>query len=87
MTPGGIEPATFRFVAHLNHCATAVPLSYCRLMEIRVCVHTYDIKRLLPAVQTDTNRDTYCTKHYQSFDTETTFTIGTFPESLSRILQ
>jgi len=27
MTPAGIEPATFRFVAqHLNHCATAVPL-------------------------------------------------------------
>ena len=26
MTPSGIEPATFRFVAqHLNHCATAVP--------------------------------------------------------------
>ena len=26
MTPRGIEPATFRFVAqHLNHCATAVP--------------------------------------------------------------
>ena len=26
MTPYGIEPATFRFVAqHLNHCATAVP--------------------------------------------------------------
>jgi len=26
MTPTGIEPATFRFVAqHLNHCATAVP--------------------------------------------------------------
>jgi len=25
MTPTGIEPATFRFVAkHLNHCATAV---------------------------------------------------------------
>jgi len=25
-SPGGIEPATFRFVAqHLNHCATAVP--------------------------------------------------------------
>ena len=24
MTPAGIEPATFRFVAqHLNHCATA----------------------------------------------------------------
>ena len=29
MTPSGIEPATFRFVAqHLNHCATAVPLCY-----------------------------------------------------------
>ena len=28
MTPSGIEPATFRFVAqHLNHCATAVPSS------------------------------------------------------------
>ena len=28
MTPAGIEPATFRFVAqHMNHCATAVPLN------------------------------------------------------------
>jgi len=27
MTPPGIEPATFPFVAqHLSHCATAVPL-------------------------------------------------------------
>ena len=26
MTPTGIEPANFRFVAqHINHCATAVP--------------------------------------------------------------
>ena len=26
MTPAGIEPATFRFIAqHLNHCTTAVP--------------------------------------------------------------
>jgi len=26
MTPSGIEPATFRFVAqHLSHCVTAVP--------------------------------------------------------------
>ena len=29
LTPAGIEPATFRFVAqHLNHCATAVPYVY-----------------------------------------------------------
>ena len=28
MTPAGIEPAKFRYVAqHLNHCATAVPTS------------------------------------------------------------
>jgi len=28
LTPAGIEPATFRFIAqHLNHCATAVPPS------------------------------------------------------------
>ena len=27
MTPAGIEPATFRFLAqHLNHCTTAVPV-------------------------------------------------------------
>ena len=30
MTPAGIEPVTFRFVAqHLNHCATTVPWSAC----------------------------------------------------------
>ena len=29
LTPAGIEPATFRFVAqHLNHCATAVFTKY-----------------------------------------------------------
>ena len=28
MTPAGIEPATFRFVAqHFIHCATAVPIN------------------------------------------------------------
>ena len=32
LTPAGIEPATFRFVAqHINHCATAVPSHQCRL--------------------------------------------------------
>jgi len=31
LTPAGIEPATFRFVAqHLNHFATAVPLESLR---------------------------------------------------------
>jgi hypothetical protein len=29
MTPSGIEPATFRFVAqYVNHCATAVPIRH-----------------------------------------------------------
>ena len=29
LTPAGIEPATFRFVAQLlNHCATAIPPHY-----------------------------------------------------------
>ena len=29
LTPAGIEPATYRFVAqHLNHCATAVPQTW-----------------------------------------------------------
>jgi len=29
LTPAGIEPAPYRFVAqHLNHCATAVPILY-----------------------------------------------------------
>ena len=34
MTPAGIEPATFRFVAqHLNHWATAVPISQYTSLE------------------------------------------------------
>jgi len=34
LTPAGIEPATYRFVAqHLNRCATAVPCM-CRCMCI-----------------------------------------------------
>ena len=36
MTPAGIEPATFRFVAqHLNHCATAVP-QFCPVELVNV---------------------------------------------------
>ena len=39
MTPCGIEPATFRFVAqHLNHCATAVPHIY---IYIYIYTHTH----------------------------------------------
>ena len=40
LTPAGIEPATFRFVAqHLNHCATAVPeLIY---IYIYIYIHTH----------------------------------------------
>ena len=31
LTPAGVEPATFQFVAqHINHCATAVPLTLCK---------------------------------------------------------
>ena len=36
MTPAGIEPATFRFVAqNLNHCATAVPYSIMSLAYLK----------------------------------------------------
>ena len=39
MTPSGIEPATFRFVAqHLNHCATAVPM-LTGTVTYRVCLN------------------------------------------------
>ena len=35
MTPSGIEPANFRFVAQLlNHCATAVPIEFTVLLSI-----------------------------------------------------
>ena len=42
MTPDGIEPATFRFVAqHLNHCATAVPLQYSVVKDVVSLTVTY----------------------------------------------
>ena len=43
MTPAGIEPATFRFVAqHLNHCATAVS----RMVLVH-CAYSVDAVKLL----------------------------------------
>ena len=42
ITPAGIEPAAFRFVAqHLNHCATAVPIA---MFKMQKC---YSAHRLL----------------------------------------
>jgi len=39
MTPAGIEPTTFLFVAqHLNHCATAVP-TYLLFNPLNIQVH------------------------------------------------
>jgi len=53
LTPAGIEPATFRFVAqHLNHCATAVPHPVVqqegRGFDSRLC-HWNCIDIILPA--------------------------------------
>jgi len=54
MTPSGIEPATFRFVAqHLNHCATAVPflvlyqLVYMFITRLKVLVNERTTRRLV----------------------------------------
>jgi len=52
ITPAGIEPATFRFVAqHLNHCATAVPhywvllkRFYIKAVELGLCTVTVACK-------------------------------------------
>ena len=41
MTPSGIEPSTFRFVAqHLNHCATAVPFTLGTVHKIIARIET-----------------------------------------------
>jgi len=50
MTPAGIEPTTFRFVAqHLNHCATAVP-------QINVIVYSF-YEELMIALCTNWKRE------------------------------
>ena len=42
LTPNGIEPATFRFVAqHLNHCAPAVPRHIMYLLQIGLWGKTF----------------------------------------------
>ena len=50
MTPSGIEPATFRFVAqHLNHCANAVPrgeaiiITYYEHVFVALVIRFYNI--------------------------------------------
>ena len=50
MTPAGIEPATFRFVAqHHNHCATTVPhitsATHLCGKESRVPLRTANVKK------------------------------------------
>jgi len=41
LTPGGIEPATFRFIEqNFNHCTTAVPIVR---VVIEISVNKYDI--------------------------------------------
>jgi len=51
MTPSGIKPVTFRFLAqHLNHCATAVPF---------VCSTKHNVEFLawVPCILEDTGED------------------------------
>jgi hypothetical protein len=52
MTPAGIEPATFRFVAkRLNHCATAVPVFmqgiYTHIPEKNYVLREYSVAAIL----------------------------------------
>jgi len=43
MTPAGIEPAFFRFVAqHLNYCATAVPRNNTGFTFFEPCIVIYE---------------------------------------------
>ena len=51
MTPSGIEPATFRFVAqHLTHCATAVPTITGTVHENLLCTFTIISRSFLLSV-------------------------------------
>jgi len=51
VTPAGIKPATFRFVAqHLNHCATAVPYS-------SICFYLYSTAYRLLALSSSESHE------------------------------
>ena len=46
MTPSGIEPATFWFVAqHLNHCATVEDETIFKNIAVKLNVKHYSLKR------------------------------------------
>jgi len=48
MTPAGIEPATFGIVAeHLNHCASAVPLSFTVKVKIAYDELLFETKQVV----------------------------------------
>jgi len=64
MTPSGIEPATFRFVAqHLNHCATEVPRlrQYEKILYSEADHRWHNVADALHAKATDTLR--LCNTH------------------------
>jgi len=48
MIPAGIEPATFGIVAeHLNHCASAVPLSFTVKVKIAYDELLFETKQVV----------------------------------------
>ena len=50
MTPSGIEPATFRFVAqHLNYCATAVPTVFPIRTQYSLRIFLLRCLRMIPS--------------------------------------